>query len=68
MNLCYCENYFLFLKLGEDAVEEHLNLQDLLDKKRNIEVKDPKKYLRNFFESEGNIIFEDARSTLFMKF
>lgn len=38
---------------GEDAVEEHLNLQELFEKKKNIEVKDAKKTLRNFFEKEG---------------
>ena len=51
-------NYIVKLKhwicfLGEDAVEEQLNLSDLLAKKKNTEVKDAKRAVKNFFESEG---------------
>jgi len=38
---------------SEDAVDEQLNLQELLNKKKNIDVKDPKKGVKTFFESEG---------------
>lgn len=38
---------------GEDAQDEGLDLKELFEKKKNIEVKDPKKSLRGFFEREG---------------
>ena len=38
---------------GEDAQEEELDLKALMEKKKSIEVKDPKKTLKGFFEREG---------------
>jgi len=37
----------------EDAEEEELDLQALMENKKKIEVKDPKKTLKGFFEREG---------------
>jgi len=38
---------------GEDAEEEELDLKALMENKKTIEVKDPKKTLKGFFEREG---------------
>uniref|UniRef100_T2M5Q3 Kanadaptin n=1 Tax=Hydra vulgaris TaxID=6087 RepID=T2M5Q3_HYDVU len=38
---------------GEDATDEGINLKELFEKKKDIEIKDPKKTLKGFFEREG---------------
>lgn len=52
-SLLHVSEFWFVVLLGEDAQDEGLDLKELFEKKKNIEVKDPKKSLRGFFEREG---------------